>query len=433
MSHGKRIPNLFGRIDPVKLGCLLIISIGLVLTLRLTLETGDRPWFISVLKIDGPSYIKGMTTIAETGDFIDLDDIYHSPGYQIYLGALKILFPFDRGFFFSIKLLSGFLFLLTVFLTIVIGERSIHKYAGWIAGAILAFSLRMQVYCNLLQGEILQAFCFTLLVLLVILWNPSRRNIFGVLQQLIISLLAIFLVFQQVRFVPLIPMLFLYICRKEISRKTLSTVFPRVMRTAFLFLAPCLLIIGFWSRLHSREEGEFVLIGTGSEFRMQVAYNPNATGASYPYPEIGEPTGMDFVLSHPGRVAWLLRERFLYLCNWKRDIWDLGNPIDLHRTLKIAPSSWEIPIHVGGTLLFISGAVLRFVRKPRSKERNSDGLLYIWILAVVLAPLLVFGSSRFLIPALPAVALFQAYTISLLLSRVPGRKGLPRIGLPIQN
>ncbi len=416
-----RSRQLFRAIGPIELGCLLIITIGLLLTARLTLETRDQPWFIGVLKIDGPYYITGMNIIADTGDFLNLEEIYHSPGYQVYLGALKRIFPFDRGFFFATKLLSGILFLFTVILTIAIGERHVQKHSGWVAGAILAMSLKMEVYCNLLQGEILQAFSFTLLVFLLLTWNPSRRGKSGALLLVAVSLLAASLSFQQVRFLPLIPLSLICIFLKANRNESESASLGRAFRASMLFLAPCLLLIGFWSWHHSKAEGKPILIGTGSEFRLQVAYNPNATGASFPYPEIIEPTGMDFVVSHPTRVAWLLRERFLYLSNWKRDIWDLGNPVHLHRNLKIEPSSFEIPVHVAGTILFFLGIALRVSRKSTRRPNSSDCLLYSWIIAVTLAPMLVFASSRFLIPALPAIALFQSYAAIVLIASLQNR------------
>ena len=53
-----------------------------------------------------------------------------------------------------------------------------------------------------------------------------------------------------------------------------------------------------------------------------------------------------------------------------------------------------------------------------------DCFLYSWGLAVTAAPLLVFASSRFLVPALPVVALFQAYPVALLIGKWFGPAGV---------
>lgn len=397
----------FHRKNIVAVVAALLILGGLLLTLRLTILTGDKPWFISVLKIDGPFYIKGMDSIAATGDFLNLDDIYHSPGYQIYIGLIDRLYPFDRGIFFGLKLLNGFLFLGTIVITVCLGERYVRPHAGWIAGAILALSLDWHVYANLLQGEVLQGFCFALFTWIVVRTSRTR----SVASLIGASLLATFLTLLQVRYFPLVP---LAVVALFLSSRGNGSGVRLNARAAALFMLPCIILLGGWSWHHSEREGQALFVGKGSEFRMRVAYNPNATGASYPYPEIAEPTGLRFVLSHPGKTAWLFRERALYLWNWKRDIWDLGNPISMHRSRRIVSSGFEIPFHAGGTLLFLLGVIVRLRAGPpdaADQPACADVWLYVWVGAVITAPLLVFASSRFLIPALPAIALFQACAV----------------------
>ncbi|NNE08963.1 MAG: hypothetical protein HKN20_10430 [Gemmatimonadetes bacterium] len=405
----------FQRKNAVALVAGVLILAGLLLTLRLTIVTRDEPWFISVLKIDGPSYIKGMESIAESGDFLNLEDIYHSPGYQMYLGAIDRLYPFERGLFFGLKLLNGLLFLGTIAITVYLGERHVRRNAGWIAGAILALSLDWQVYANLLQGEVLQGFCFALFAW-ILMREAARVRADGETARVrrkfalpAASLLAAFLTLLQVRYFPLVPLSTAALLLIPAAGGNGSA--ASRMRAAAWFLGPCLVILGAWSWHQSGREGRALFVSKGSEFRIRVAYNPNATGASYPYPEVVEPTGLRFVLSHPGKVAWLVRERLLYLGNWKRDIWDLGNPVTMHAKQKIVPTALEIPVHVVGTLLFVAGVWLR-IRNCHAHGHGSAAIwLYVWILAVVAGPVLVFASSRFLIAALPVMALFQAHAL----------------------
>ncbi len=415
----------FQRSNAVAFVASVLILAGLLLTLRLTVVTRDEPWFVSVLKIDGPSYIKGMKSIAESGDFLNLDDIYHSPGYQMYLGAIDRLYPLDRGLFLGLKLLNGLLFLGTIAITVYLGERHVRRNAGWIAGAILALSLDWHAYVNLLQGEVLQGFCFALFTWVMVRAFRVTGASHAPRAALLVaaSLLATLLTLQQVRYFPLVPFAAVALLFRPAPGAGERDPLParaslrRNARASLLFLAPCLLLLGAWSWHHSVREGRALFVGKGSEFRIRVAYNPNATGASYPYPEVVEPTGIRFVLARPGKVAWLLRERFFYLANWKRDIWDLGSPISLHREQRIVRTALEIPLHVAGTLLFLAGVVVRLRSRrlvaagigPRGD--TADIWLFVWLGAVITGPMLVFASARFLIPGLPVVAIFQAYAL----------------------
>src|SRR5262249_34982857 len=64
---------------------------------------------------------------------------------------------------------------------------------------------------------------------------------------------------------------------------------------------------------------------------------------------------------------------------------------------------------------FLSAAALAlfaFGVVAAARARRQDTLrLFLPILAVALPPLVIFGSNRFLVPAIPEIALFQAYAL----------------------
>jgi len=86
----------------------------------------------------------------------------------------------------------------------------------------------------------------------------------------------------------------------------------RFARSMAFALTPLLL----WTLLISTRAGHLIPLMEGSDFRFKLGNNPNATGYSFPYPEIGSPSGWEFLLHRPGneirlighvRFDWLTR------------------------------------------------------------------------------------------------------------------------------
>jgi hypothetical protein len=149
----------------------------------------------------------------------------------------------------------------------------------------------------------------------------------------------------------------------------------------------------------SARAGRLVPLMEGGTFRFRLGNNPNAVGLAFPYPPIVEPSGWGFLLHMPGRFLWLLGRRFLYLWGILTDTWSLP-PAEMGR------GSWEPFLAVAALGLFVFGLVAAVRERRKGAER-----LYLPIVAVAFPPLIYFGSKRFLIPAMPEIALFQAYAL----------------------
>ncbi len=129
-------------------------------------------------------------------------------------------------------------------------------------------------------------------------------------------------------------------------------------------------------------------------------------GYSFPYPQIVEPSGWQFIFAMPGQWLWLIGQRALYLSGIQRDIWAL--PPDGFRSGPIGSFS---PIDTISAVVFAVGLFLA-ARKIYRRELSFESIVAILVLAcMILPPLFIFGSKRFIVPIIPLIALFQGYAI----------------------
>jgi hypothetical protein len=380
---------------------ILLMVLGCLQTFALSLATADEPWINLVLSIDGKSYIRGMRSMIEQGAILDVDNLYHSPGFQIYLAFLWRLWPWSNGFFFFVKLVSLALYIASIAMVVQLGSRLVDTRVGLLAGILLSLSPKLQVYVNLLQGEVLQAFLFTLLAWL------SARAAAGPRQKtlilaLVMSVIMTALILLQVRFLPILLFLpWLFPACPDTRRR----------QVAAALVTPAVVLLTLWSGYHSLKRNELVMVGTGTAFRIKTAYNPNATGAAYPYPKPAEPTGLDFIASHPHRVLWLVGQRFQYLWDLKPDEWYLGNPVLCKARSEIVPTSYDGLLYGLALGVFLLGLAASWLQVSRAGTLGLWGVVYAILLSILLGPLLVFASSRFLIPAIPMLAILQALAL----------------------
>jgi hypothetical protein len=142
-----------------------------------------------------------------------------------------------------------------------------------------------------------------------------------------------------------------------------------------------------------------------------IGNNPNALGCSFPYPVMGKPAGFQFIISQPARFLWLIKQRFLFLWDFKKDIWYLKNPIIEWLNMHSGKGIFEMPFYLLCFFTFLAG----FLIKIRSDLNRSliaiTSPLYLTFFASIMGPLLIFSSSRFLIPSIPLIVLFQSYFI----------------------
>ncbi|MFA6004123.1 MAG: hypothetical protein WC881_08645 [Elusimicrobiota bacterium] len=371
-----------------------MMAFGLARALVFTWSTGARPWFDPMLAIDGNSYLAGMVEIVDRTGPLDLTDIYHSPGYQIYLAGFYFLRHDAEGAIVAVKLAAWALQLLCVVLVVLVGRRSFTAPAGLGAGVLVAFSHSLACYANLIQYEVPLAFLI-LAHTAGLLTFPlvPRRRLRGALFFLL-GLTAAAAALIQDRFILLVPIgaFCLWLAQRDARRLVLA------------YLIPAMLILGGWAAYQTRRTGAPTLISSGAGFRFRIHNNPNAVGEAFPYVEPVEPSGWRFVISRPGRYVWLVKERFLYLWDLKKDLWYLGVP-----GMRGGGAS---AFQVFAVCIFGAGLAMKARSDARSGRLREHAALYLTLFCSWIGPLLVLSSSRYNVPVIPILALFQAEALT---------------------
>lgn len=382
---------------------LVLSAIGLFSALKFIVATGNAPWFSGYLEIDGGSYIRGMLSIYQERNFLDLKDIYHSPGYQIYLGAIYLLNPDPRTIFLTVKLLAWAMYALSVGLVYFLGERFLGLGTGLIAAVLLSFSAKYHAYCNLLQYEVPLGFLLLCHTLLLVAWRPRHTWRDSGLPALA-GLLAAAAVMVQPGYLPLAAVGVLCVYLRARASRPLPL--GAALRPAAAYILPLLLIAGFWSAYHSAQTRAPVLVSQGASFRFRTGNNPAAQGSAYPYPVIVEPSGLNFIVSRPARFSALVLRRFLYFMDIKKDVWH--TPVSFFRSFGDRAALFETIFYILSLLTLIGGVLTGGPALPQRTLPSPYFCLLLTLAAGLAAPLLVFGSSRFSIPVLPLIFLFQA-------------------------
>ena len=388
--------------------CVLAIIAGFLSSLVFILSTGNLPWFDPQLRIDGNSYFDGMASVVGNNDFLKLKDIYHSPGYQIYVSAVYKAFPAKESIFIVIKIVSWVLRILTLLMIYFMGERYFAKYTGLAASVLFSLSYKYYIYGNLLQYEVMLGFLITLYVFLLAMGLRNEKltsNIcFISISSFVLSIICLF----QVRYLPFLflspVIIYFHFYRNKLIYK---------LSLVIVSLLPFLLLFGTWSIYQSLANNELVIGSAGSLFRFYTSNNPNAQGYAFPYPDIIRPAGLKFILLYPLRYLWLLKERFLFAFDIKKDVWYLGPPFMNVIKAKIIP---DVCFSIMSFLIFLAGLFV----KAKNDLKNSlwaSAPLYIPVLSSFLLLFITFGSSRFIIPVIPVIDLFQAYALTLIFAK----------------
>ncbi len=380
--------------------CLALGIAGIARAIRLTALSWGQPWPDAILTIDGKSYLRGAVG-ATWGRLFEVHDFYHSPGYQLYLRAIFAALGSTNATIDASKLLSLAMFFASAVLLYRLSRRWFEPAVAQLAVAIFLCSESWAYYSNMIQYEVMTGFLI-LLILSILTSSPASRSS-GILWigAVMMGCLLAFISIIQMRYTVLLLIPLAYpalVARTELRN--------RKLRQGLIGLLTGLALLAGWSLAQSHIEGRTVFLMDGSVFRWHVANNPNALGYSFPYPQIVEPSGWQFIFAMPGQWLWLVGQRALYLSGIQRDIWAL--PPDGFRSGPIGSFS---PLDTIGTIGFAAGLSLATWRIYRS-ELSSESIVAMLALAcIILPPLLVFGSKRFIVPVIPLIALFQAYGI----------------------
>jgi hypothetical protein len=387
-----------------------LVAVGCGLAIRFTMLFWSEPWPEPILTIDGKSYLNGAAGAGWTSLF-ELRDLYHSPGYQIYLRFLFAIFGSSEAVIHASKILSLLMFFATAVMLYRIGRRWFEPGVAQIAVVLFLFSACWTYYCNMIQYEVLAGFLMLLFLSMMISTEPSGSSKTASLNSIGMGLVLAFLTLIQMRYGLLVMVPVIYgaiICRKESSRVH----FRQIGILCVTMIVP----LAAWSLAQSLSHGRLIVVMDGSAFRFHVANNPNALGYSFPYPEVIEPSGWQFISSMPGQWLWLVGQRALYLAGIQRDIWALPP-----QGFGSGPIGSFSPLDMIGMAVFAVGLTLALVSIRRGKLTAEITAGILLLAGVMLPPLLIFGSKRFIVPVIPLLALFQAYAVVAIGRLVPER------------
>jgi 4-amino-4-deoxy-L-arabinose transferase-like glycosyltransferase len=382
---------------------LILISVGLIKNFLFIIPTINKPAPIERLTIDSISYIKGANSIIEEKNILDLKDIYHSPGFQIFLAG--VLFASGKRIA-IVKILFCVFTVLTTLLTIYMGEKYIRKGVGYVAGIFSAFSLSFTFYSAIIQYEILATFLILIASFLSIKSLLTNKKIIFFLTGIFFSFICMI----SIKFI-IVPLMIVcyFVINLKFGKKTLLAI--------ILFLIGTFLIIAPWAIHQSLRNKKIVFVQSSYVLsRFKMYNNPNSEGRNFPCPTTIEPSGFDFIIKQPIRFLWLTKERFLYFWNFKDDIWKISFPwqIFIHNKT-ISDYFYRVIdklISIIYFLSFILGVILLFLRGNKLKLLfNQASIFYFIIIGIMGVPLLVSASPRFCIPMLPYVYMFQAYFV----------------------
>lgn len=393
--------------------CIVLILIGLFKSLEFTIQTKNLPWFKAQLCIDGESYVKGMYSIVKNSDFLNLEDIYHSPGFQMYIGLIYNVFKNENMIFQIIKFISWMFHLLCIVMIFYIGEKYFGKCVGAIAGILFAFSFKNFVYINLLQYEILLGFLLTSYVFFQIKFTFTQPKYARYIILIFHGIISFLICLIQPHFIFIVPLgiMSIYLKYREHIKPIKKVSCREFIMCSFVSTITFLLLFGSWSIYQSLLNHELIIGSKGLLWRFNVGNNLNAQGFAFPYPDIINPAGIKFIISYPFRFLWLVKERFLYLWDLKQDVWYLGHPLIDKLKLLLGNNFPELTFFLFGCIIFIAGYVRKLSIDIKQKIFHISSTFYLTFLSGILVPLVVFSSSRFLIPLLPIVVLFQGYFI----------------------
>ena len=380
--------------------CLALGILGGALTIRFTILTWDQPWPDPILTIDGRSYLKDALD-ATWGTIFNLNELYHSPGYQLYLRVLFAALGSIDAVIAASKLLSLLMFLASAWLLYRLSLRWFGAEVAYFAVAIFLLSESWRYYANMIQYEVLTGFLMLSYIALIVRADSAHVGRLTWLHDLGAGCILAFISLIQMRYLALllIPLLYPVLTYgRSISLKAI--------RHRALIMVTTLTLLAAWSFAQSYIQGRTVVMMDGSQFRFHVANNPNAVGFAFPYPDIVEPSGWQFILTMPGQWLWLVGQRALYLLGIKHDVWAL--PPEEFASGRIGTYS---VFDLVAMIVFAAGLLLAEYRCRRGELSDSYRMATLLVACVMLPPLLIFGSKRFIVPIVPFIAMFQSYAI----------------------
>lgn len=119
--------------------CLALGIAGSARAIRLTVLSWSHPWPDPILTIDGKSYLAGAAG-ATWASLFEVRDLYHSPGYQLYLRAIFATFGSTPALIDASKIFSLLMFFASAVLLYRLARRWFEPAVVQLAVAIFLCS-----------------------------------------------------------------------------------------------------------------------------------------------------------------------------------------------------------------------------------------------------------------------------------------------------
>lgn len=367
--------------------------------------------------IDGESYERGgLVFLREGVRGVLANDVCHSPAQQLVVGAV---FQMAGVGMVPVRVVSVIVYALGCLLLLALAYRLTNDYLVASATAILAAtSGAFAYYAATLQYEPLTAALVVATLACVVL--PTRRVWPYLLAGVLTTVLCTFRAHFVVMFVVGLPAL-VWRSRSALSPWPADT---NRHAPAIAYAVGFLVSAALWIEAVSLAQGRLVLFHTAC--RLHLYNHANDLGFAWPYREVVPPAGLDFVLHAPLRYLWLVGERLKIL--WGLKPCPLhGIPVPFESLLPAgALAAYRLLAGLAQLGLFAFGLGHWLWRRRTTAERG--------MLAFVLGPVaaahglaLFMGScTRFLMPALPVVLVFQVHAVAVMGRAIIRRLVCPR-------
>ncbi|HEY8172162.1 MAG TPA: glycosyltransferase family 39 protein [Dehalococcoidia bacterium] len=360
---------------------------------------------------------KGYTNF--TGEAVG----YYPVGYPAMLGALKKggdIFGWGRSTF-SIKMMNGVFGALTVVMIYLLASRLFDRRVGFAAGALLSVFPSQVFY----TGTVLSEAQFTMLMvlaLLILLWNPWRRE--GMPYGQLFAAGVVLSAATMTRGITMmLPLVLLAVWLFYLASKKRA-----LLQTLVLFAGIAVLIVP-WSIRNtlvfdtlsgpSTNLGDDLCIGnfqgaTGSFVLTGKCFEgfENVTGQQLEIERSkhGTKTAIKDVLNHPVRMPKLIAYKAYWLVFHDEDgLWaaeSYGNDWFISHPRREILAFAANATYYATALLMIVGAAAFVLSKDLRRL-----FLFLTLLYILAIPLVFFGDPRFHFPAVPLAVVVAAATV----------------------
>jgi 4-amino-4-deoxy-L-arabinose transferase-like glycosyltransferase len=360
------------------------------------LQYSDRLSVLPNLQTDAEAYYSIGRELFERGTLSVLPP-RHPP---VWFVVLALVFAIGGVSYVSAKLILWVSLLGLIAGCAWLALRVYGKGAAWTAALVCACSPALHGYVGTVQYEVFTG-ALLVIVLVMAIRTIEAVNASQALRRAILTgVSGGVLVLTREPFAVVVPLISLWIARRllpSLQRSTALTVAALV--TAIAALPPIT-----WSLVQSLRFGQLITISEKGPIVIELGHNPLANGTyNAPLVGIGQPTGLAFVVQHPGRATVLSVRKILYFWGVLRDGWNVPRPSAVffwRATTGLVPYELFGAIARGGWLLALFVISLWMLGR--------DGLRQWWglaatVLAVMCVHIVTLSSHRFAVSVLPVV------------------------------